>query len=82
MDALTYMEETAKDRQSRDIQKLFGILDERFGKTDSEKSRMWMSHFAEPKRKTGGCEGYKDFWSRFIRAIAKLKSMRLDMNGI
>ena len=49
-DALTYMEETEKAPQSRDTQRIFDLLDARYGKTDTEKSRMWLSQFTEFKR--------------------------------
>ena len=65
--------------QSRDIQRVFGLSDGRFGVTVSGESMMRLSQFAEFKRNVSGGERYKDFWSVFSRAIAKLKSLGLSM---
>ena len=81
MDAMTYMEETERTPQSRDMQRIFTLLDERYGKTDTEKSWMWLSQFTEFKRNVSGGETYKDFWSRYYRTITKLKALGIEMNN-
>lgn len=72
MAAMPYMERTEQRPESRPIRKIFEILDYRFGKTDTEQSRIWLSKFEGFKRTTG--KNFKDFWPRYARNIAKLIS--------
>lgn len=58
---MTYMAETELNPQSRNIRRLFDIMNTRYGKTDTEKSRFWLSRFADFKRMSGG--NSEDFWS-------------------
>ena len=72
-DAMTYMEETASQPQLRALRPIFSLLDARFGKTDTGKSRMWLSQLTEFKRTSAG--NFEDFWSRYTRTITKLQSL-------
>ena len=80
MDAMTYMEETENHPHSREMQKVFDILDIRYGKTDTEKSWMWLNQFTEFKRNVNAGESYRDFWSRYNRTVTKLRSLGINMN--
>ena len=80
MDALSYMEETEACPESRDLQKLFDLLDERYGRTDTEKAWMWLSQFNDFKRNVSAHENFKEFWARYQRTITKLKSLGMDMS--
>ena len=78
MDAMTYMEQTESKPHTRDSQSIFDLLGARFGKTDTEKSRMWLSQFTDFKRSPS--ENFKDFWSRYNRTIAMLQSLGVTVN--
>ena len=75
---LTYMEATEITPESRHINTFLTTLDERYGGTDSEKSRAWLNAFTEFTRDTGG--NLKDFWARFPRVINRLGALNMKLS--
>ena len=76
-DALLYMESTENQIESRSVDKIMQLLDQRFGRTDSERACSWLTAFTEFKRENH--ENYKDFWGRFNRCTAKLAALGMPM---
>ena len=60
---MAYMERTGTNPQSRTMQALIDILDERYGKTDYERSYDWLTQFTEFARSANG--NLKDFRARY-----------------
>lgn len=54
------------------------MMDGRYGRPDSERSRARVSAFTDFKRGAHG--NYKDFWARFARFAAKLEALGMPMN--
>ena len=69
MDDLAYIEETAKNPESRNMQRMFDMMDTRYGETDTEKSRTWATQFAEFKRNGRGGGDIETF-GRVSRALS------------
>ena len=80
MDALAYMEDTEECPESRDTQRIFDLLDERYGRTDTEKAWMRLSQFNDFNRNLSAHGHFKEFWARYQRTITKLKSLGMDMS--
>ena len=76
-DALLYMEPTEKNPETRSVDHIMRLMDQRYGRTDSERACSWLTAFAEFKRETN--ENYKDFWARFNRCTAKLAALDMPM---
>ena len=75
---LTYMEQTEISVESRSINQFTITLDERYGKTDSEKSWAWLNAFTEFTRSPG--ENFNDFWSRFFRCANRLDALNMKLS--
>ena len=77
MEVLTYLESTESDPQSRTVGRVVGMLNRRFGKTDTERAWSWLSSFADFKRDRS--EHFKDFWTRFARRVTRLNAHGLNI---
>ena len=72
------MENTESAPHTRSVDKVMDILNHRFGRTDTERARPWLTSFTEFKR--GGSENFKDFWTRFDRCVTRLQAHGLAMS--
>ena len=75
---LTYMERTEITPEIRKLSDFMMILDERFGKTDSEKSWAWLNAFTEFSRTSGG--NFKGFRARFFRCANRLEALNMKLS--
>ena len=53
MEVLSYLESTDGDIESRSVEAVLQILNVRYGKTDYERARAWLSPFDEHRREMG-----------------------------
>ena len=78
MEVLAYLENTESAPHTRSVDKVMGISNHRFGRTDTERAWSWLTSFTEFKR--DGSENYKDFWTRFTRCVTRLQAHGLAMS--
>ena len=76
---LSYMEQTGTSPSSRSVQALMDIRDERFGKTDTERSWAWLNQLTEFTRTHSG--NLKDIWARFLRTATRLETLGMKMSA-
>ena len=75
---MSYMESTDSCPMSRSVDAFIRMLDQRFGKTDSERAFAWLKEFTQFSRKSG--ENLKDFWARFLRVTTRLEALSMKMS--
>ena len=78
MEVLTYLETTENQPHMRTVDHVVDLLNQRFGKTDSERAWSWLSSFTDFKREVN--ENFKDFWTRFNRCVTRLNAHGLAVN--
>ena len=76
---LSCMGQTGNAVETRTIQALVYLLDARYGKTDSERSRPWLNQFAEFAREPAG--NLKDFRARALRTATRLDTLGVKMSA-
>ena len=75
---MSYMEATDTAPQTRPVQALMAMLDERYAKTDTERPWDWLKEFATFAKKHA--ENLNDFRARLLRVAARLETMGVEMN--
>ena len=75
---LAYMEQTGAEIESRTVQALMTLLDERYGKTDIERSWSWLTRIAEFSRSPN--ENLKDLRVRYLRTTTRLDNLGMSMS--
>ena len=78
IEAMNYMDSTETAIHTRSLDPIWTILDNRYGKTDAERSCSWLTAFAEFRRDSQ--ENYKGFWTRLTRCATKLRALGMPLN--
>ena len=78
IEAMNYMDSTETKIHTRSLDPIWAILDNRYGKTDAERSCAWLTAFTDFRRESQ--ENYKDFWTRFTRCTTKLQALGMPLS--
>ena len=78
LNGLAYIDRAESQPDLRKIDDMVTMLDERFGRNETEKSRAWLNEFANFSLKTGG--NMKDSWGRFGRTTTRLADLKAKLS--
>ena len=81
MEVLAYLESTESNSESRSVDTVIQMLNTRYGETDSERARSWLSSSSFTEFKRENAENFKDFRTRFARCTTRLNAHGMNLSG-